>query len=116
MKNYKGYQQYGLTAAAFFNRMKAAFRNDFHYPFERECPNYYFAKIYDEDPRYILVIDLGNLSAAVIVNEFQFSPKSSHPRNYLSVPRVHWKITGLPSYFRLRSSQSDQNRSADDMQ
>lgn len=76
MKNYKGYQHYGLTAAAFFNRMKASFQNDFHYPFERECPNYYFAKIYDEDPRYILVIDLGNLSTAVIVNEFQFAPKS----------------------------------------
>lgn len=77
MKNHKGYQQYGMAAIQFFNKMKAAFQKDFHYPFERECPNYYFAKNYDEDPRYILVVDLGNLSAAAIINEFQFASKNS---------------------------------------
>lgn len=77
MKNYKGYQQYGMAAKHFFDEVKAAFQDYFRYPFDRDCPNYYFAKIYAEDPRYILVIDLGNLSAAAIVNEFQFTPVSS---------------------------------------
>lgn len=77
MKNYKGYQQYGIAAKQFFDEVKTAFQNNFRYTFDRDCPNYYFAKIYAEDPRYILVIDLGNLSAAAIVNEFQFPPKSS---------------------------------------
>lgn len=51
-----------------------AFREYFRYPFDRECPNDYFAKIYAEDPCYILVIDPGNLSAAAIVDEFPFPP------------------------------------------
>lgn len=78
MKNYKGYQQYGMAAKQFFEEVKTSFQDSFRYPFDRECPNYYFAKIYEEDPRYILVIDLGNLSAAVIINEFQFTPKGKN--------------------------------------
>lgn len=80
MKNYKGYQEYGIAAKQFFNEVKTAFQEHFRYPFNRECPNYYFAKIYDEDPRYTLVIDLGNLSAVAIVNDFQFTPQNEEIR------------------------------------
>lgn len=80
MKNYKGYQEYGIAAKQFFNEVKTAFQDHFRYPFDRECPNYYFAKIYDEDPRYTLVIDLGNLSAVAIVNDFQFTPQNEEIR------------------------------------
>lgn len=80
MKHAKGYQQYGMAAQKFFNEVKTAFQSEFCLPFDRECPNYYFAKIYDEDLRYILVIDLGNLSAAAIVNEFRFPPKNGDIR------------------------------------
>lgn len=80
MKNYKGYQEYGIAAKQFFNEVKTVFQEHFRYPFNRECPNYYFAKIYDEDPRYTLVIDLGNLSAVAIVNDFQFTPPNEEIR------------------------------------
>lgn len=80
MKHAKGYQQYGMAAQQFFNKVKTAFQDEFRYPFDRECPNDYFAKIYDEDLRYILVIDLGSLSAAAIINEFQFPPKNGDIR------------------------------------
>lgn len=76
MKNYKGYQQYGMAAKDFFDKVKASFEDYFRYPFDRECPNYYFARIYEDDSRYRLVIDLGNLSAVAVINEFQFPPKS----------------------------------------
>lgn len=77
MKHYKGYQEYGMAAKQFFSEIKSAFQDYFRYPFDRECPNYYYAKIYDEDPRYTLVIDLGNQSAIAIINEFQFAPQSA---------------------------------------
>lgn len=65
-----------MTAQRFFNKVKASFQDYFRFPFERQCPNYYYAKIYDEDSRYRLIIDLGNLSAVAVINEFQFTPKS----------------------------------------
>lgn len=74
MEHYKGYQEYGMAANDFFQEVKTAFQDYFHYPFDHGCPNYYFARIYDEDPRFILVIDLGNHSAAAVINEFQFTP------------------------------------------
>lgn len=75
MKHAGEYQQYGMTAQQFFDKVTTAFQNEFQYPFDRECPNYFFAKLYDADPRYVLVIDLGNSCAAAIINEFRFPPK-----------------------------------------
>ncbi len=80
LKHAKEYQQYGMSAQQFFQEVKTAFENEFRYPFDRQCPNYYFAKLYDSDPRYILVIDLGNAGAAAMINEFQFPPKSGEIR------------------------------------
>lgn len=80
MKHAKGYQLYGMAAEQFFQDVKTAFQNEFRLPFDRECPNYYFAKLYDADPRYLLVIDLANSSAAAIVNEFRFPPKDGNIR------------------------------------